>query len=156
MIYSCGIIVNMGLILIETKILMSINSSISSQSQTTIPAAALVAAPAECQLKNGLSIQTKLSIDAIDDPLEHEADAVADQVMRMPETNFIQRKCDHCKAEENILRKPYSSSFVLFFKRHMVTQANPISHIISQLTSVSTMHVQPAEILTHQQCISYV
>ena len=109
MIYSCGIIVNMGLILIETKILMSINSSISSQSQTTIPAAALVATPAECQLKNGLSIQTKLSIDAIDDPLEHEADAVADQVMRMPEINFIQRKCDHCEEEEQVQRKPLAA-----------------------------------------------
>ena len=31
------------------------------------------------------SIQKKLSIGAVDDPLEYEADAMADQVMRMPE-----------------------------------------------------------------------
>jgi hypothetical protein len=31
-----------------------------------------------------LPIQAKLKVDAIDDPLEHEADRVADHVMRMP------------------------------------------------------------------------
>lgn len=31
-----------------------------------------------------LTIQAKLKVGAVDDPLEHEADSVADQVMRMP------------------------------------------------------------------------
>jgi hypothetical protein len=37
-------------------------------------------------------IQRKLSIGATNDPLEYEADRMADRVMRMPETPFIQSK----------------------------------------------------------------
>jgi hypothetical protein len=62
-------------------------------------------------------IQAKLKVGAVDDPLEHEADRVADQVMRMPEPSAaarpvvssnvlgVQRKCscggscDKCKSE---------------------------------------------------------
>ena len=55
-----------------------------------------------------LPIQRKLSIGAVDDPLEHEADAMADTVMRMPQQNFIQRKCSHCE-EEEAQRKPLAS-----------------------------------------------
>ena len=55
-----------------------------------------------------LPTQCKLSIGAVDDPLEHEADAMADTVMRMPEPNFIQRKCAHCE-EEEAQRKPLAS-----------------------------------------------
>ncbi len=54
-------------------------------------------------------IQRKLSIGAVDDPLEHEADAMADKVMRMPESNFIQRKCSQCGEEEKAQRKPLAS-----------------------------------------------
>ena len=32
-----------------------------------------------------LPIQAKLKVGAVDDPLEHEADRVADQVIRMPD-----------------------------------------------------------------------
>ncbi len=32
-----------------------------------------------------LHFQAKLKVGAVDDPLEHEADSIADQVMRMPE-----------------------------------------------------------------------
>ena len=32
-----------------------------------------------------LPFQAKLKVGAVDDPLEHEADRIADQVMRMPE-----------------------------------------------------------------------
>ena len=56
-----------------------------------------------------LPLQCKLSIGAVDDPLEHEADAMADKVMRMPEQNFIQRKCAHCEDEERVQRKPLVS-----------------------------------------------
>jgi hypothetical protein len=53
-------------------------------------------------------IQTKLKVGAIDDPLEHEADRVADQVMRMPASDAVtissrlqvSRKCDECEEEE--------------------------------------------------------
>lgn len=54
-----------------------------------------------------LPIQRKLTIGAADDPLEVEADRMADRVMRMPET-FVQRKCNACEKEEqtSIQRKP--------------------------------------------------
>jgi outer membrane protein OmpA-like peptidoglycan-associated protein len=52
-------------------------------------------------------LQTKLRIGALTDPLEREADRVADQVMRMSLTNApssdpgqIQRKCAACQKEE--------------------------------------------------------
>jgi peptidoglycan hydrolase-like protein with peptidoglycan-binding domain len=45
-------------------------------------------------------IQTKLTVGSPDDPYEQEADSVADQVMRMPETGFVQRKCAECEKEE--------------------------------------------------------
>ena len=53
------------------------------------------------------TIQAKLAIGRVDDPLEHEADRVADQVMRMPDAEIapaahlqISRSCAACKAEE--------------------------------------------------------
>jgi hypothetical protein len=54
-------------------------------------------------------IQRKLSVGAVDDPLEDEADNMADKVMRMPEQNFIQKKCAHCEEEEKAQRKPLES-----------------------------------------------
>ena len=51
-----------------------------------------------------LTVQPKLTVGAPDDPFEKEANAVADKVMRMPEQNFIQRKCASCK-EEKIQRE---------------------------------------------------
>jgi uncharacterized protein DUF4157 len=56
-----------------------------------------------------ISIQRKLTVGAVDDPLEDEADNMADKVMRMPEQNFIQRKCTHCEEEEKAQRKPLVS-----------------------------------------------
>lgn len=56
-----------------------------------------------------LAIQCKLSIGAVDDPLEDEADSMADKVMRMPEPNAIQRKCAHCEEEEKAQLKPTDS-----------------------------------------------
>jgi hypothetical protein len=55
-----------------------------------------------------LPIQRKLEIGAVDDPLEHEADAVADRVMRMTDSasgpvqegsGKLQRKCAKCEEE---------------------------------------------------------
>jgi Domain of unknown function (DUF4157) len=64
----------------------------------------------------GLSIQRKLSIGAVDDPLESEADAMADKVMRMPETPFVQRKCAHCEEEEKVQRKSLSADITPFIQ----------------------------------------
>jgi hypothetical protein len=65
-------------------------------------------------------IQTKLTIGAVSDPLEREADHVADRVMRMPDHAVaassstsangaqVQRKCKSCAEEEEkqtVLRK---------------------------------------------------
>lgn len=49
-----------------------------------------------------------LAIGPVDDPMEREADAVADQVMRTPDT-VVQRKCSHCEEEEQVLRKPLAT-----------------------------------------------
>ena len=57
---------------------------------------------------NRLPIQAKLTVGEANDPMEHEADAMADKVMRMPQQTFIQRKCEHCKEEEktkSVMRK---------------------------------------------------
>lgn len=63
-------------------------------------------------------LQTKLNVGSPDDPLEKEADAVADRVMRMPEENFIQRKCSSCEQEEEkqAHRKPISESITSFIQ----------------------------------------
>jgi hypothetical protein len=53
-------------------------------------------------------VQAKLKVGAVNDPLEHEADRVADQVMRMPAPEVaptsapprISRKCDACEEEK--------------------------------------------------------
>ena len=54
-------------------------------------------------------VQCKLQIGAVNDPLEAEADRVADQVMRMPEPNVsiatappqVSRKCAGCEEEDD-------------------------------------------------------
>jgi Domain of unknown function (DUF4157) len=45
-------------------------------------------------------LQPKLAVGRIDDPLEREADAVAEQVMRMPAPARLSRKCTECEAGE--------------------------------------------------------
>jgi hypothetical protein len=58
-------------------------------------------------------IQAKLKVGAVDDPLEREADGIADQVLRMSNPEFavapvsprISRKCLACE-EEELQRKP--------------------------------------------------
>src|ERR1700754_3829527 len=58
--------------------------------------------------------QPKLSINAPNDPLEQEADAMADKVMRMPAPEIgnissaypsISRQCAECEKEEHLQRK---------------------------------------------------
>jgi hypothetical protein len=58
-------------------------------------------------------IQRKLKVGAVDDPLEHEADRVADQVVRMPAPEVamtpappsVSRKCDACEEGEKLQKK---------------------------------------------------
>ncbi|UWZ82855.1 eCIS core domain-containing protein [Occallatibacter riparius] len=56
-------------------------------------------------------LHRKLAIGAVHDPLEAQADHVADRVMRMPEpaganrNNILQRKCAECEEEEKLHRK---------------------------------------------------
>src|SRR4051812_31566194 len=56
---------------------------------------------------NGQALQAKLTIGAVDDPLEKEADEAADRVMRMADPNVsnasavkLRRKCAGCEDEE--------------------------------------------------------
>jgi hypothetical protein len=59
-------------------------------------------------------IQPKLAIGEVSDPLEHEADRVADQVMRMPAPDIaissaplqVSRKCAACEEAEKLKKKP--------------------------------------------------
>jgi hypothetical protein len=56
-----------------------------------------------------LPVQCKLTVGSANDPLEAEADAVADKVMDVPQNSFIQRKCSGCEEDEKAQRKPLAS-----------------------------------------------
>jgi hypothetical protein len=57
---------------------------------------------------NGRPLQAKLTVGAVNDPLEHEADAAADRVMRMGDPGLgastapprLTRKCDTCEDDQ--------------------------------------------------------
>jgi hypothetical protein len=86
------------------------NVSLSQQTQST-PAAESKPSLSMAERDQSIlvPIQCKLTVGPADDPMEAEADAMADKVMRMPENNFIQRKCSHCEEEEKAQRKPLAS-----------------------------------------------
>ncbi len=85
------------------------------------PAAATVTpveqAAVETAMLKPMPVQCKLTIGAVDDPLEREADTVANTIMRMPaDLSFgnsapasLQRKCAHCEEEEQVHRKPLAT-----------------------------------------------
>jgi hypothetical protein len=58
------------------------------------------------------AVQPKLVIGSVDDPLEREADRIADQVIRMPDSDLavsaagpkISRKCASCEEDDSTLR----------------------------------------------------
>ncbi|MFL5740595.1 MAG: DUF4157 domain-containing protein [Flavisolibacter sp.] len=56
-----------------------------------------------------LPLQRKLLIGAADDPLEHEADQMAKEVVSAPDASFLQRKCTDCEEEDKLQRKPVKS-----------------------------------------------
>lgn len=68
-----------------------------------------------------LHIQCKLSVGAPDDPMEDEADSMADRIMRMPETPFVQRKCEECE-KDMVQRKP----LVSFIQRNISDNADEL------------------------------
>ena len=55
------------------------------------------------------ALQAKLRVGAVDDPLEREADSVADSVMRMPDTAVLHRKCAACEEEGAAVQRTASS-----------------------------------------------
>jgi hypothetical protein len=56
-----------------------------------------------------LPLQRRISIGSENDPLEHQAETVADQVMNMSTVPSLQKKCAHCEEEEMAQRKPLAS-----------------------------------------------
>ena len=77
-------------------------------------------------------LQCKLQIGAVNDPLEAEADRVADQVMRMPDPSVfvafaapqISRKCSKCEEEDKKLQaKPNGQT-------SLGSEAPPIVHVV--------------------------
>jgi hypothetical protein len=81
--------------------LMRLLSQRQNEPSAAINAAAFLAA-----------LQPKLTIGAVNDPLEHEADRVAGQVMRMPPPEIsaavapqVSRKCAECEEEEKLQKE---------------------------------------------------
>lgn len=75
----------------------------------------------ECEKKklvgvNASLIQPKLKIGQPNDKYEQEADRVADEVMRMPESN-VQRQLDTGEEKETIQRKPIASQITPLVQR---------------------------------------
>ena len=68
------------------------------------------------ELIDRFPIQLKLSVGAANDPLEHEADAMADKVMLMPETSFIQRCSCGGFDDERVHLKPLASQVTPFIQ----------------------------------------
>jgi hypothetical protein len=61
-------------------------------------------------------LQMKLSVGSVNDPMEDEADRMADKVMRMPEEPVIRRKCQDCGEEESVMRRPLSDAITPFVR----------------------------------------
>jgi hypothetical protein len=125
---------------------LSLNTQISSHEQSSQIAAASAVLTNVNSLQDGidkeslqrLPVQRKLTIGSPNDPLEHEADAVADKVMRMPEPRFIQRKCADCEEEEMLQQKPLASSITPFIQakgNDSETASDAISQRISSTRS---------------------
>lgn len=62
-----------------------------------------------------VAVQAKLTVGAVDDPLEAEADAVADRVMRMPEPPLVQRACAKCEGEETRVQRKFVADTIRRF-----------------------------------------
>src|SRR4051794_13007881 len=86
------------------------------------------------------AIQPKLMIGHTDDPLEHEADRVADQMMRMPYAaasvtcapSQIHRKCAACEEEEKHTLQLKSAQLKAAETGTPISAAPPIVHEVLQ------------------------
>ncbi len=100
---------------------MTEQARISSPAHSPLPVAETPAAATGSELlydviQQPAIMQCKRSVGTVDDPLEAEAGAMADQVMRMPvnmpqqgvHETTIQRRCADCE-EEAVQRKPLTS-----------------------------------------------
>jgi hypothetical protein len=81
-----------------------------------------------------LPVQRKLAIGAADDPLEHEADAMADTVMRMSQSPFVQRKCANCEEEEKVQRRPLAASITPFIQTKGANGGTASDSITNQIS----------------------
>ncbi len=127
---------------------MSEKATVAPQPQT-MPAAAMALNKKADEMMvyeplQAMPIQRKLSIGAVDDPLENEADAMADKIMRMPINvpfgrsigHSIQRKCNHCEEEENdgiAQRKPQLS----FIQKKQIDEKATINNIGGSKSNLS-------------------
>ena len=104
--------------------------------------------PVQENLVAPLPIQCSLTVGAPDDPLEHEADAMADTVMRMPNkpdtskmsdtfsgSSFLQRKCAACEEEEKAQRKPLSASITPFIQTKTNGEGTTSASLSSKINS---------------------
>lgn len=62
-----------------------------------------------------VNIQRKLTVGETNDPMEHEADDMADKIMRTPERPLVQRQTDDMD-DEDIKRKPLSGQITPFIQ----------------------------------------
>jgi len=101
------------------------NAAIANQPQSSPAAVTNEVKPlketneAEPELIDRFPVQLKLSVGAPDDPMEHEADAMAEQVMRMPESSFSERSrsAGSNAVDEQVRLKPLASQITPFVQR---------------------------------------
>lgn len=83
----------------------------------------------------GLGLQRKLTVGAVNDPMEEEADAMADRVMRMPDKPLLQRKCAECEEEEKVQRKPLAASITPFIQTKAAEGDTASDAVTSQINA---------------------
>ena len=92
-------------------------------------------------LAESVKVQCSLAIGAVNDPLEHEADTMANKIMSMQEVPFvaagstggIQRKCAGCEEEEKVQHKPLA----LFIQRKESSAGTFASDAVSNKLNAS-------------------
>ena len=68
------------------------------------------------------NLQTKLTIGQAGDKYEQEADRTADKVMSMPDSQFIQARCEACDQEESKQMKPLAASITPWIQKQAVEE----------------------------------
>lgn len=83
------------------------------------------------------NIHGKLVVGSVNDPLETQADAVANQCMRMPANAVIQRKCSKCEEDEKAQRKPLTS---FIQKKEASGNTSTVSDVVSDKIQLTKGH----------------